>query len=238
MHTPDFDSNDDVTPVSELKDSPLSERVRTAWIEEVRRYHLRTTGRVSSYVPGPRLDGGRDAHGRRFTAVWPKLAEFIIKHGVDPVGFVKAQFKADRPPLNPSMLLNTAAIERYRKFSDNKEFEREVMLSKEVQTRAAAASLEYYRKLYKYDTELSYKAMLLDDSLGLSSLYRYCVAKLIGEEDVAALFLNFAAMQYSEGPAVFDTVYKDWITDELRIAANDVKALNAIAGGRFNEKME
>jgi hypothetical protein len=117
------------------------------------------------------------------------------------------------------MIMNDRAIELYRRSVDNKEFENELILSRDVQIRQAKEALENYRRLYKFDTSLAYKAMLLDDNLSLSALFRYCTAKLIGDEELASLFLKPAAGVYAEGPELYDKIYTNWITDELKRVA-------------------
>ncbi len=228
MRLPDFDTTEDPEDQKGDTSFDISSVLRKTWIEEVRKYHQRTTGKVSSYTPGPRLDGGRDSHGTTFKAVWPKLAKFCVVNKLDPSTFVKAQFSncAGRPPLSPSMLVGSEAVKRYQHFVASKESNKSVSLARDIQIRQAKDALEYYRRLYTSEAHV-YKAMLLDDNLTLSALFRYCLAVQVRDTSLAQILLIPAAKQYSEDPAGYSQAYPDWIDGEL---INAAKIYSSVAG--------
>lgn len=218
MAIPNFDSSEE--NVQEPGGLDLEDKIRDIWIAEVRRHNQVNTGKPSNYLPGPRLDGGVDSHGAKFKPLWPKVAAFVAKHSLDPINFIKAQFSKGLPPTSPSMLLGDRAISRYKQFVGNKELDKDIKLAKEIQTRQIKDSLEYYLRLYSFDTKAAYKALLLDDRISIGPLMKYCLAKSIGEDDIATAYLEPAAWVYLEAPAVYDEVYKELITEELRTKAS------------------
>lgn len=197
----------------------LEDKLRTTWIEEVRRYHLNTTGRPSTYKPGPRLDGGIDAHGSKFKPVWPDLANYILSNNLDPVTFIKAQFANCRgkPPLSPLMLKSSSAIKRYQSYRGSKGIEQTLRIAKDGQVRQAYEAIETSKALYGPGVT-SYRAVIMDTNIPLSALFRYSLAHSCGAYDLAEIWFDLALSQYVYDSKAYDAVWGELIPSQLKEA--------------------
>jgi hypothetical protein len=215
MRLPDFDSLEESEQPSEDDTSDIADRLRRTWIDEVRRYYQRTTGQVSNYSPGPSLDGGRNAHGQVFKPLWPKLAQFVKSNKANPENFIKAQFVAGRRPVSPSVLLSNQALSRYRQSVDNKDLEAEIKLVKDIQLRELRLAVPAFLKLYNFDSNQAYKALILSDKISIGPFFRYLIAKSINEQELAAVYKQPAAKVYFECPVVYNETYAEWLNDQI-----------------------
>jgi hypothetical protein len=225
MNMPDLDG------VNSTPDGPkkklgedLEKRLRDLWIIETRRYHLKTTGRPSNYLPGPRLDGGRDIHGGKFKPIWPGLAEFVKANNLSPDAFIKAQFANCRgkPPLSPAMIKNSKAIRRCKTYQDTKEFEQTLRIAKDGQIRQAYNAVEANKSFYGPGAN-AYRAVIMDLNLPLSALFRYALSYTSQQTDLAEIWYEPALAQYVFDSGPYDEVWGDLIPPPLREAAQNTK---------------
>lgn len=224
MDMPDLDGVNSAPedPKREL-DNHLEKRLRDLWISEMRRYHLKTTGRPSTYLPGPRLDGGRDIHGGKFQSVWPDLAKFVKANNLNPETFIKAQFTncRGRPPLSPTMLKTSRAIKRSKTYQDTKEFERTLQIAKDGQIRRAYDAVESNKSFYGPGAN-AYRAVIMDLNLPLSALFRYALAYSSQQMDLVEIWYELALAQYLYDSGPYDQVWGDLIPPPLREAAEKI----------------
>ena len=216
MHLPDFDNRTDVSnTIAKKEHDKLSQWLRSIWIREVRRHIYTTTGKPSNYEPGPRIDGGTDIHGHSFKSAWTKLAEFIMDHKLNPAVFIRAQFKDNRyPPSSPLALLSKTAIAKYKTYIDEDVSRKSMRLIWQAQIRTAQNALEHYRAIYK-NVDDSNKAVILDDNLSLSALFRYCLAKQMKLDELANWFIDAAVDQYIDDPEAYQDVCQGLIDSDF-----------------------
>lgn len=179
MPLPNFDGIED-TPNDVTTQKDLEQILRAEWISCVRQNQEELTGRCSSYVPGPRLDGGVDGKGARFTPIWGRLASFLLANKIDrPDDFIKAQFHncKDRAPLSPAMIMTDSAINKYKKYNHKSVTFATLSTSYKVQKEAFLAALETATKRYGQGVNAAL-ATLLDNNISVGPLLRYCTAQM------------------------------------------------------------
>lgn len=174
-----------------------------------RRLHEeRATGAASRYGerPSPRWDGGVDEAGRRHGSVWPRVARAARQCGAPLREFLAAQFRDGSEAPWPNQCHGAEAARRYGARRDG------------VAARAAARLVAEHRQFL---CECAREKLLFGGSEGaaaaraiwnpraaLSPLYRYCVARRVGDEALAERFREEAALQCLVGGA--DGYRKGW----------------------------
>ena len=104
--------------VSDAIIAATAPQVRIAYVHEYRRRREAISGTAESTTGStsylmPRWDGGRDAFGRRYSPIWPKIAKLLLEHEW-PIGkYIAAQFSDGLP--SPNILLSISAQEKYRR---------------------------------------------------------------------------------------------------------------------------
>lgn len=176
------------------------------------------TGKNNYVADHPAWDGGEDSFGRRCRPIWPKIAETIVRLGVDPVAFIRAQFwcrRNDSRPPPPTYLLSDEAAARYGAY---------------LQQAPAAARREYDAALATIQCEV----LLLTANLGesyrnaihytlrnvttvrASALIRYCLSVIENLPDLMQLFHDQALLQYVFQQEIIDAAFGERIPAVLR----------------------
>lgn len=167
----------------------------------------------------PRWDGGTDdADGRTYQPVWPKVARFILDHGLDPAAYIHVQFmhrRGLRPPA-PTTLYSAAALARY-------EAQRElevpnILVDWDRQKRSLDMRVAELRRNYPQAEDWRRITTALHDQqqVTASSLFRYCAAVRCGLQAVAAYYFKAALAQYVVQARQYDAAIGDAIPSELR----------------------
>lgn len=221
---PNLDDNEESDAPKHNIQEELEKRLKDLWISEMRKYHFSMTQRPSTYVPGPRLDGGMDAHGRKFSPVWPKFAKFITDNKLNPEAFIKAQFAncKGQPPLSPTMLMGSAAVKRARAYRSGKEAEKTLCIARDGQVRQARNAVESYKTHYGPGVA-AYRAVIADVNLPLSALFRYSLACECQQDDLAGVFYEPALIQYLDEPEAYDATWGPLVPESLRQAAKKIR---------------
>jgi hypothetical protein len=179
------------------------------------------------YSPPIRFDGGEDSDGKTFSPVWPKIAQFMVRHGLDPRTCIRKRFEKSmgyNPPW-PNQIAVASYLDLYRGISEvltEEEVALGFRLDKEY-CRIAATDGRYDRK--DKSSEWKWKAILLDFTLSISPLMRYCLAKELKLESVAAQLEMRAVSQYVKAPNAYNKVWGKAITDELRQYSTEILRL-------------
>lgn len=172
----------------------LADQIRELWISEHQNYVRHKTHHICTYNPGPRWDGGRTADGKRHESIWLKIAQRVYDHGLDWKVLVLAMFeyhKLSTPP-PPNLVFAKQGSQRY--FSYQNKNAGDMLLDLRVQVDEFERAY-YQARLFFDQTKDAVEYVLNNKTLGLSALFRYCVA-------------------YREGLL---TIADDWKADALRM---------------------
>ena len=83
-------------------------------------------------------------------------------------------------------------------------------------------------------TEQLQRSVLWDETLTLSALFRYCLARREGLKDVAHHYRLGAAMQYMRHHEDYDAVWGDWISDKFKDYAQ--RTYQSVLAGALQEE--
>src|SRR5690554_455442 len=117
MHLPAGVSTQPVDLPGDAVDSAYSRflmEVRTAYYAARRESNPRIPN-GNGDRPYPRYDGGVDTDGKRYQAVWPRVAQFLLDNDCDPHAFFMAQVITGKSNLmSPLSYCSDKALKRYR----------------------------------------------------------------------------------------------------------------------------
>lgn len=203
----------------------IARDIREAYIFERRIFNESRYGQQSEYRPGVRFDGGEDRDGREFKPIWPKVADFVLDNGLEAVSFVRSQFYDRRLPPQPNQLLSEKALHRYERYHGAAR-EKVVQALSSQQYRA---DLEFWAKVQfcGRTEEDAWFDVLLDQSIELSALFRYCKAVELGKNDDAMKYVVRryrapAAFQYLRYRSEYDDVWADFIPIKFKARAGRI----------------
>lgn len=219
----------------------LAARCRQIYIAE-RNHFERSIGNTAGYKnPGPTWDGGVSSTGRTNKAIWPKIALFMLEHGLDPAVCIALRFQAAQragkgsPPM-PNQIALASHLPLYTSSAastvDTAAFEIALRTEREL----CCSRLMYLQKYVGLSSEAARKFVIYDTSLQLSPLFRYCLAVAVGIADAADEFKEAAAGQFllapdgyakawkSVLPPKFATEARSWYTQAVRSKRADTKS--------------
>jgi hypothetical protein len=201
----------------------MANAVRTYYILEYRNHvESRQGGGPCTYGcnPLPQWDGGTAANGRTYDKpVWFKIVNYALNHTVNPILLVRATFrdwKSKDPPL-PNQFTNPLAVQRARRITDPPAVFIDNLKMEEHRFKSATMTHKLYNNL---DLEAAARRALHDPTAELTPLYRYCVGKLGGADDVAERFEQGAFQAYVFDREAYDIAWGALIPQELREAAD------------------
>ena len=222
-------------------DLALADKLKETYIIERRIYETNRDGKASKYLPSSKYDGSTDSPfdrdiSRREESVeiakvestWLKQARILRVAQIDPVDYVRRIFfmidGVSTTPPTPHDLTSARAMDLYRQGCEGKL--EDIERAWRIQCEAAeirilvqqAVGSTAKRKVSMRKATLD---VLYDRSVGLSALFRYCLAKSMKHpkfEQLAAIYEGDAATQYIRSSREYDQVWGDWITDEFRRA--------------------
>jgi len=207
----------------------ISSFVRSMYVSCAREY-LRSPNYGEREIP--QWDGGADPYGVRHTAVWPKIARFVLQHNVPLMPFIRAQFQAvklGRRIPTPNQFYNQQALENYYRYMasvEPNELARRARLEKDAILSVAGPYVEELGWPIQRAVEYAMGDLA---GLGISPLTRFCVAVQTELPDLAERYRDPALMQYLWESAQYDEVWGDKIPAEFRQEADSLrKALESI----------
>jgi hypothetical protein len=196
--------------------------VRAVYIEERAAVERRMPGRTRPYEVHPKWDGKvsrRKPRQKPPAPIWPKIAKFILEHGLDLAGYIRQMFlitslKGGRP--DPNQLLGEAALTAFSKFG-------------EVGLTVAAASRELVSERQALLSRVSVLAerpdatagwirnnVMMDENVPLSALFRYSVGVQEKLQEPVVRYWRFALVQYFQGMDAYDRGWGDLVPKAFR----------------------
>jgi len=181
--------------------------VRSLFAAEYRRFLIKTQLRRSDYWQKRRTrwDGG-SYRGKRYRAIWPKLAEFIGSTGIPPVTFVRWRFNQfSRTPPRPDDLFFSADEEEMP--AHEKE---DFWLFDEQKGRVMRAlnmDAKPYLKYELIDAKRKSQMLWWHDDRNYSNLFEFCVATLQGDRNKASKYQLRAMEHMLEAPEAYEVVW-------------------------------
>lgn len=194
----------------------LHERIRQAYVTERRLFEYRVSGVISTYgnKPIPKWDGTdsgvRDRYGRDYKPVWPKIAQFAFKAGVDPIELIKARFRGARGPRppEPTDCMCKTALELCL-VSDTPVDEVNRSLYQMVEAyQTEVENRSVYIERYGWTAFQVVESVIRDLTLNLNPIYRYYLAKVNGLDRLANQHMNDAIVEYLRHSKAYDN--SDW----------------------------
>lgn len=206
---------------------------RDAYIAERTAFEISRNSKLADkkpryvYRPSVRFDGGEDDDGKTYQAVWPKIAQFMIEHGLDPRTSIRKRFELVKGSTSPwpTQIAQLCYLDLYKGVTEALS-EEDVKLSFNLDKdycRTASVDGRYNRP--DKTQEWKWTAILLDTTLSITPLMRYCLAKELKLEAVAKRLELRAISQYVRAPKAYNKVWGKAITDDLRIASADILRL-------------
>lgn len=198
-------------------------QIREIYCTERNRWHMEHERKVTAWgaVAIPRYDGGTDNLGRVYQSAWLTLAQFALSHGLDPKRFIRSQFatRMAKPP-EPTHLGSSSAVAVYR-FQEKADIAELTRLFEYQKERALAEfdKLQPCRARRGWSDRDVHRAVLGNQLVPLSALFRYCIAERDGHTDLADAFHDDAIIQYLAQRDDYDQVWGDWISPTLRMRA-------------------
>jgi hypothetical protein len=198
----------------------LAEKVRIAYCAERDRWEKERHGNPTGWgrKHHARWDGGQGGDGTRYESIWLKIAQQVVRCRLDATRFVRAQFqirRADVPLPNALLGENALAIYYAQRQQGCSEL---VQLFAYQKDRYALAMYEAARseRIASLGQKHLLKVVLTNLMLECSALFRYCIAKREGLQEVVDMFRQEALEQYLGQPDDYDNVWGEWIPHELR----------------------
>lgn len=226
--------------------SAIAQELKTAYTQERRVLEHYRSGKPSSYEPSPTWEGKStfdspearitnnkwaDAH-KNLKKLYPKL---------DPVYFVRLLFHLLRGSSTeiPTVvqLANPKFVKIIHEYLDDPEATIRQQFVSESQR--AKSFILLHKKLYGYSTATAVYYALVDEALGLSPLFRYCLA-MSSCEDLKATHQNdsirkkllktakrfelLAAMDYTLFPEQYESVFGPALPSKFKAVAGNIAA--------------
>lgn len=210
----------------------MAQRCRDAYIRErtnfeLRKGHKPTSGKVRAYQPAARWDGGEDDEGYEHEPIWPKLAVFMIKHGLDPYSVVRKRFEIVRgstPPW-PNQIAVDTHLDLYTGDVESLSEEQVLLhfnLDKEY-CRVGMSSARFNRP--GMEPGFACKSLLLDTLMDISPLMRYSLAKELGLQAVMDTYRQAALSQYLRATKAYDKIWGPAIPQDIKDGAEEISSL-------------
>jgi hypothetical protein len=195
------------------------ELVREAWAKEWSKFIYSRTGQKKEFPASARWDSGEASDGKKYKInVWKAAAAICEEGNYDIKKFVRAQFFKAREVPFPNSLLSNKAIKHYTDL---------VSSSFDEIANALTAQLNQFSnctfRLSGLMDENEAKAFaLMDRTVGLSALFRYCVAYWLYKTTKEAQFDNIlsywreeAVNQYLDNAALYIEIWDDLLPNDL-----------------------
>lgn len=170
--------------------------------------------------------------GQKDAERWLSLARQIVALRFDPEHYVRWHFRQIPPnarPLLPNQLGSAAALATYEQAIGSDDMRDEIMVAffSQNETFQREATMAFAMYASRDDAWIS---VLVNDEIGLSALFRYCLARDIANKqrnrrflDVASAYKRAAAVQYVRHADVYDEVWGDkWIPAKFRREAQKI----------------
>lgn len=223
-------------------DVKLHALIRDTYVRERRNFEYRLSGVPSGYGSShmPKWDGtgefragaskrsAQDKYGRVYTPIWPRIADYAVKNGVDPFELIRARFKDTRGPTppEPTDCMSIRALEACLREAVpveelNKQLSDMYMLfMTELENRSI-----YMIKYTGWTPDLVAHSVITDLTIPFNPLYRYYLATLYGLTDKTVFYREAAVMEYVSNRKSLDK--SSWVSILPKELMNEIRALAA-----------
>ena len=194
---------------------------RDAYIMARRIWGARTGDR-NEYKPGTHWDGGMH-RGKEYKSIWPRIANFMLKHRLNPFMAVRTVFDTavgSRNPPFPNMLLSTNYLADYE--IAKLQARNEVRGQLESNIAYARTQIHFQMQIFKRSHREAVLDIVLSPQSHLSELFRYCLAHAEGYDGTADKYLPRAIMQYAGLEDVYTDLWKKWLPKKLTVLARSM----------------
>lgn len=200
-------------------------RVRSCYIQARRRFETAISGVESTFGQHPahliRWDGGTDPRGVRHPNIWLRIAEFVLAHKIEPEILVEAVFHfwSSGDPPKPNQLLGDSALQAVENYGKDQPVDVRLSLQNEKMN-AVRRAMEIRAVRPGANSEEVWRSVLQSEVDDFSPLFRYCLARQTGCDDVAARFRDEALLQYQKYRQIYDEILGANIPEDLKAAVS------------------
>jgi hypothetical protein len=129
--------------------------------------------------------------------------------------------------LMPNQLATENLLKLYREWQP--QYGKQIAQAFHTQQAIARSQIAYCAE-FNQSYEQTFAMVLLDESLQLTAMFRYCLA--VGEklDAIAARYKDAAVLEYLSSPDDYDKYWGEWIPQQLRNSAGEVAKAIAVAG--------
>lgn len=203
----------------------LAEVLRSTYIELRRMYELHRVGGNGDWQPGNYWDGGK-WRGQNRSSIWESAAAKLLDKEINVRRFVTfVVFNREGGP--PNYLASDKVLDEYCRWAGNEETESSDIIAAEARKRCELNTLQVAFNEFASmraegllseelsDRDLRHMA-LGSGNVAISPLLRYCLARADGFDDLAQKFYPLALTQYRIAFRLYDKVWAELISDDLR----------------------
>ena len=198
-------------------------KIRELWKLAYRRWQA-SNGRPPSYRHSVRWDGGIDPHSKKqHSCIWLKIAMYLLERRlVELEPFVNAQLYDSHIGIRPtpSLMLGQQGFARFIK--SNRLIKESIQVGLERQRMTARMAISNAINLYPDDIKSAYSYVILDSSIELTPLFRYCLSIEMGLENCAKFWQKAALVQYFLNPSIYNLHLKDYIPKDLKYKSDTI----------------
>jgi len=213
-------------------ENQLHQRVRQTYVSERRKFELRLTGRPSSYgiSPMPKWDGTddvrpgstrrgvQDRYGKNYKPIWPKIADFALKAGVDPIELIRTRFsttRGPRPP-EPTDCMSKSALDLCINDAVPVDELNQQLYEYFKSLEIEAENRSVYISRHGWTPEKVVISIVRDLTLPFSPLFRHHLAVVNGIDDMVQMTRSPALIEYLRQKKSYDkSLWKEIIPKDL-----------------------
>lgn len=197
-------------------------RTKVAYMQERGRWETMKAGKVVQYQPPGSYDGKRaivdeenNVLEKAQEPIWDKLVAWCEKRDIPPEEYVRQCFKLLKMSRHnapePKQLMGDVYLDKWNETKDKRE--EEVKLELRIQREIALRHLTVHMKVYERSSEVAQITVIAEgESLGLSPLFRYCLAVAGDTKDIrrmARRLLAEAVLQFESSRKLYKRHWKD-----------------------------
>lgn len=201
----------------DVQRSRLAFRIREIYIRERSASEQLLFGGEYRYRPPRSYDGPHEMTEQQVAAgsVWYKMMVFYVAHKIDEHAFIAYMFGRAEPGgrlPEPNMLYGPKSLAKWEKAQAEKG--REIETTLVVQRRIAMANIAFLQRLAGKSATESFERTIVDTTLALSGLFRYCLASSIPGKRfrrLAAYYEGDACLQFERYRKYYKRHWKDFL---------------------------
>jgi len=181
-----------------------------------------------AYEPRSRWDGGFDKYNRNaqaYTPFWPRLTRFVLQNRLDPLSYLRQIFLvwgAHQVIPLPNQTIGPVAWRHYCRMFSLSDVAGSLQEAFKAQCATAVCAAAAFSDQPEWPDQEIRRFVLLDETLQLSALFRYCLAVEHGLRAIAQKFCQTATFQYFPHPDEYDAVWGPRIPAEFRRRAREL----------------